>query len=426
MAPDKEHGTTLACTLTCLLVPAMLCLLLPVCTCLEVNRIGVLATGQVLPHECPLRNWLKDEPGFHLILVPTKGDFKLLNREDQKRMVRQYFPRARDQLIRDYSFMVFVDADIFPYTGRQLEDMKYAIGEAGLSALATLGGAVVGTANFYGCMYGEWASSVLADVFPHDFTKPNSGQLPLFKIEVDRRADLASVLKMFIPFGIESIIGKSWGVVYPKDGSTVWAWTTPIQVIAVHGRSPFLVSMPYGRKGALTWVTADDLDGPWWSSVYEPSTNEYAQDIFLNILHYSLGHDLPDDILAVHDVRIKLGCYQGWRASAIGMLEFLERFGGPSRDLLAELASMDSRVEEAKARYVLQQYREAGELMESLLATVHDFDAKAMREKDRALLWIYATEWAAVTGTLLVALTLIQLLMVKRSLYRRVRATRFG
>jgi len=87
---------------------------------------------------------------------------------------------------------------------------------------------------------------------------------------------------------------------------------------------------------------------------------------------------------------------------------------------------MDSRVEEATARYVLQEYREAGELMESLLSMVHDFDAKAMREKDRALLWIYVTEWVAVTGTLLVGLTLIQVLMVKRSLYRRVQATRFG
>lgn len=422
MALDKECGTMLAAVWICPLASAMLCLLVPVCACLEVNSVGVLATGQVLPNECPLRNWLKDEPGFRLILVPTKGDFTLLNREDQKRMVRLYFPRTRDELVRDYSFIVFVDADISPYTARQLEDMRYAVGEAGSSALATLGGAVFA----WGDRYGQWASSVLADIFPHDFTKPSSGQLPSFKIEVDRRADLAPVLKMFIPLGIESVVGKSWGVVYPKEGSTVWAWVTPVGVTAVHGRSPFLVSMPYGSKGALTWCAADDLDGPWWSSVYEPSTNEYPQDVFLNVLHYSLGHDLPDDILVVHDVRIKLSRYQGWRTSAIGMLEFLERFRAPSRELLAELASMDSRVEEATARYVLQEYREAGELMESLLSMVHDFDAKAMKEKDRALLWIYVTEWVAVTGTLLVGLTLIQVLMVKRSLYRRVQATRFG
>ncbi len=419
--PDKEDGATLVQAGIWLSVS---CFLMPVCTGLEVDRIGVLGTGQVLPHECPLSGWLKDEPGFRLTLVPTKGDFVLLIREDQKRLVRLYFPRTRDELVRDYRFIVFVDADIFPYTARQLEDMRYAVGEAGLGALASLGGAVFGYTYVYGCMYEEWASSVLAEIFPHDFLRPNSGQLvPSFTIEVDGRADLAPILKMFVPLGIESVIGRGWGMVHPKQGSTVWAWIRPI---GVPGRSPFLVSMPYGPKGALTWCTADDLDHPWWSSVYEPSTNEYAQDVFLNILHYSLGHHLPDDILAVHDVRIKLTRYQGWRTSAIGMLEFLERFRAPSRDLLAEIASMDSRVEEAKARYVLQEYQEAGELMESLLSTVHDFDAKAMREKDRALLWIYATEWLAVTGTLLVTLTLIQVLMVKRSLYRRVQATRFG
>jgi hypothetical protein len=53
-----------------------------------------------------------------------------------------------------------------------------------------------------------------------------------------------------------------------------------------------------------------------------------------------------------------------------------------------------------------------------------DISNRAMELKDRALFWVYLTEWSAVTGTLLASGFLVYDLLVKRRLYREVDTTR--
>jgi len=55
---------------------------------------------------------------------------------------------------------------------------------------------------------------------------------------------------------------------------------------------------------------------------------------------------------------------------------------------------------------------------------VERIEEAAMRLKDRALLWVYVTEWCAVSGTLLVSGLVVYSLLVRRKLYREVVVTR--
>jgi hypothetical protein len=44
--------------------------------------------------------------------------------------------------------------------------------------------------------------------------------------------------------------------------------------------------------------------------------------------------------------------------------------------------------------------------------------------KDRALAWVYVTEWLAITGTTMICGYVLWAIMVRRRLYRAVRVTR--
>ena len=383
------------------------------------QEVGILATGEVFPQECPLPSWFRDEPGFYLTLIPTKADFvTALTLEEARRFIRLYFPRTSDQLEERYGFLAFIDADLAPFTGLQVESLRHSVEEAGASAFVSLGGGVF-TFN-----YGMWASSSLSGIFPHDFLQTSSGQLaPSFTVEVNRGGSLPPVLKMLIPVGIERVVGKTWGEIYPKDGATTWASIRP----AGSGqRHPFMVSMPFGTGGGTTWAIADDLDHPWWSSVYEPSTNEYSQDVFLNLVYHSLGHLLPDDIIAIHAVRMRFTGYGSWRSVALGTLDFLESFGAPTSALFEALASLDEELAAARDEYARQEYGVAAARMDSVIERTLELDRDAIESKDRALFWVYTTEWLAVTGTFLAAGAVLHSLMVGRRLYRSAGETSFG
>ena len=53
-----------------------------------------------------------------------------------------------------------------------------------------------------------------------------------------------------------------------------------------------------------------------------------------------------------------------------------------------------------------------------------DIESESAKIRRRALVWIYVTEWIAVTGTSMLAGFLLWSLMVRRRLYREVTTTR--
>jgi hypothetical protein len=77
-------------------------------------------------------------------------------------------------------------------------------------------------------------------------------------------------------------------------------------------------------------------------------------------------------------------------------------------------------------KYREYSFAEASEIMELAMSRFAALREDAMDLKDGALLWIYLTQWVAVTGTSLTTGVVIWTLMVRKRLYREVGTTRLG
>jgi hypothetical protein len=386
------------------------------------SRIQMLLIGQVTPEHCPAPIWLDYEPLVEYSLVPTKLYYSMTYEEAQ-RFIRIYLPRNREDL-QDIDFFMFINPYFEPFTPVQIENLRAAIVEDGSGAFQTLGGITIDWTN----VNWPWVESTLAGTFPNDTTdytaweKQKEGNLP-YRVVVNQDGSLPPVLKMFVPLGIERVPGY-WTIVLivPQDGATTWARADGAYPKASEEPPAWLLSWTYGE--GMTWSVADDLDCPWWADTYHPSKQEYGLDILVNIVLHSLGRPLPEDIVLVNAVRQELELYNERRSSLSSFFEFVERFGVSSTRLLQERLRIDGIVEDARSNYIDGYHLEALELTESAHEELGSLETKTMRLKDQAHVWVYLIEWAAVTGTSMIAGYVLYMLLVRRKLYREVEVTR--
>ncbi|MBU7003934.1 MAG: hypothetical protein HXS50_00100 [Theionarchaea archaeon] len=389
------------------------------------GQITVLAIGQVLPGESPIPEWFGSDPLVDYVLVPTDVDFHAgFNEASFRRFIRLYFPRTRETLVEDFDFMVFPDGRLDPFTSSQIVDMKYAV-ENGVGSLVTMGG---GLSNPSGSVYPSWANSVLREILPVELNDRMKHDNGVFNIEVVK--DDPPVLSMFLPLGIEDYPGVHFTYLQTRPGITLWG-NIRIAVgapgfMGVGEKTEWLVSWRYGTKGGISWVTADDLDALWWSSVLSPSENEYAGDVFINILLHSAGAPLTHDVVQMHRLRGLYFDYNIEKLLLTGVLEFADSFGANTRDMYTRIGEADDLRGSSLDSYRSYIFSDAIEIMEAAIASLYELRDDAYALKDRALFWVYLIQWIAVTGTSLLSGFLVWTLMIRRRLYRVVTTTRLG
>jgi len=381
------------------------------------QHIRVLAIGQVLPNVCPLARWFDADPLVDYTLVATDLEWRGSGL-DVKRYVRLYFPKTRKALIEDFDFFVFPDGNIDPFTPRQIADMKYAM-ENGLGSFLTTGGDLSSPS---GSAYPGWKNSVLEGILPIELNSKMKQDRSLYGIRVVK--DDPPVLSMLVPVGIEKVRGwDAFTYLTRRSGATVWAkLVAPSLPPGISG--DWLVSWRVGPRGGVFWVAADDLDTSWWSPVMHPCKNEYAMDVFMNILIYSTGRPLPPDIAIVHRLRQFYWQYDQRKVVLLSLVDFIDGFGANTLPLEREIDDMNHLKGQSSEAYLNQRYEEASAIMAKVFERIGRLEEDAMRLKDRALLWVYVTEWSAVTGTLFISGLVLYSLLVKRRLYREVRVTR--
>ncbi len=398
-----------------------LCLLSMVPAALGSRQLRVMAIGQVLPGESPIPLWFNAEPLVDYVLIPTDADFQVgFGFHEWQRFVHLYFPRTREDLVEGFDFFVFPDGILDPFTSGQIVEMQYAI-EMGLGAFVTMGG---GLSNPSGSVYPSWVGSVLAETLPVELN-PRMKQIGgAYRIEVVKEEP--PVLEMFIPLGIKQVPGGlAFTHLFSREGATTWA-DIRSQRIPAGMPDDWLVSRRYGESGGLVWAVADDLDCPWWSSVYGPTQNEYAGDIFINILLHSIGAPLPQDVSQLHRLRGLYFDYNVERSLLIGLLDFIDSLGANTRGVYSGMEEVDALKVASFDSYRDYSFADATVLMESAMDGFAALKDEAMDLKGRALLWIYVTQWVVVTGTSLVCGFVVWTLMVRRRLYREVGTTRLG
>lgn len=379
-----------------------------------------LLIGQVFPQDCPVAAWLDDEPSFEYVIIgtdPTGMAFTGLTPELARKYVRLYFPRTKQELFDRYHFSVFPDANIKPFTSTQIEWMKEAFQENGMSGFITLGGDLANHGRLY---FSDWQSSVLHDVLPIRLTAEQDDGPGSFRIRILR--DEPAVLSMFKPFGLEEHVAGGYATPLPREAATVWANAEPL---SFGGPTPWLISWRPGPKGGIFWVTADDLDHGWWWP-FGLNPNQYAQDVFLNIVFHSFGRPLPEDIELVHEVRTGFEIFRRSRLLILGTMELAEKFGANTYKVEEAMVELNGLLERARDEYSSGEYQTSLGTLDDAAAEADRILGLAFKLKDEAMFYAYVIQWLVTSGTLLLSGSVLYSLMVRRRLYRDIESTRFG
>jgi hypothetical protein len=379
-----------------------------------------LLIGQVFPQDCPVPAWLDDEPSFKYVIIatdPTGMAFSGLTPELARKYVRLYFPRTKSELLERYHFAVFPDANIKPFSSTQIEWMKEAFQEGGMSGFITLGGDL---ANYGRLYFYDWQSSVLHDVLPIRLTAEQDAGPGSFRISIIKGEP--PILSMFKPFGLEEHAAGGYAMPIPREASTVWANAKPL---GFGNPTPFLISWKPGPKGGTFWVTADDLDHGWWWP-FGLNPNPYAQDVFLNVVFHSIGRPLPEDIEVVHEVRTGFEVFRRARLLILGTVELAEKFGANTFKVEEEMAGLNDLHERARDEYSSGEYEASLDTLDEASMEADRILELAFDLKDEAMFTAYVIQWLVTSGTLLLSGSILYSLMVRRRLYRDIESTRFG
>jgi hypothetical protein len=151
---------------------------------------------------------------------------------------------------------------------------------------------------------------------------------------------------------------------------------------------------------------------------------EYWRDVVARWFYLPVDAEIPTDTVITHSIRLMITNYALQKSVTISMLEFADMMGANVADVENELGDVNEERQEADLMWIRGEFEECRAKMEELITELEAVSLHAIEAKDSALLWIYISEWAVVTGTLCATGGIIWTLMIRRAMYREVRTTR--
>ena len=351
----------------------------------------------------PFTSLFIQDPLFEYSLYPLAH----VGEDEKRRLDRIYLPRTAAILTGNFDVIVFRDARVTHFTPRQFADFEHAFRESGMASVAA-----------HSLSWTEaWLPTILYDLSPiseYNFRFSND-----WRVRFHRERE--PVFTPFIDLGMEKIVGGEYGTMVPKQGATVWADMEP-------GKGPWLVSWrPGGGFAGVQWTFADKFDVTWWGSIPGArNTNPYGIDFATNLILYSLDRDLISDIHSRREARALLSTFRAQELLILSVLDWAEKFGANILPLTNELGEIESEAEGAVDFYLDQDYDLAISFMESMSSSIIEISSEAVQLKDRALYWVFVSEWLSVTAVFVMSAFMVWTLMIRRWKYREVKRTRLS
>jgi len=385
------------------------------------TKIRVFGSGQVGGMNV-LTRWFTAEPSTDPLIIPTR-EFGTVTPDVIRRLMRLYFPRTKEDLLSyDFFFLACVDMGFF--SDRQQTWMREAL------EYHPKGG--INTRSVQGKYDTEWRDSMLDEPFPNDaeavLADPDLQHGKVGPVVIVTGDNIPPIMKPFKE-RLEPIF-KAYRdaspilLTIPRPGSVILSYTKNREGIGypIPGQ---LAHVFYWRwANSTTFTFRDMVTSPFWNEGGTTNPNVYALDIIANIIWFSTGRELPSDPFRVHEFRMDLYNFGLRKSLLVSLLEFTEKFGALPNEEYSALSEIESIQVDASNAYLSAEYDEAHELLVSALAGLGGVEDSAMTLKDRTLFWVYVVEWSITTATMLMAGVLVWALMVKRSMYREVGATR--
>jgi len=367
------------------------------------GKVRVIWVGEILSTNKMVLDWIMAEPRFQLTkAVPC--DIQVVGLENAVRFARIYLPRTYERLYQDTDVAIFHDFHPKVLPGGSIEWFREAV-ENGLGlCLMEFAYRVAGYAGM-----DVWPTLKIYKAFPAEFAINQIEAIygrQYYKIaKHGPLVDLPGIEKYKMNWGWE-------GDLLPRQGTITW--------VVWKGRgTPALVSGTYGKGRVL------QTDSGWDTVPRETKQNwRYVTDLAYNEVTFVAGLAFPDDVELTHRTREKFLRYKEEKSIAIMVMEFIEKFGASPFPFEKKMAEMNADYSRAERLYIDGEMEDSANIMEGLLDRFNSLNAEMTKAKDRAMLWIYVSEWLVVSGTSMACGFVLWSLMIKRRLYRETEITR--
>jgi hypothetical protein len=360
--------------------------------------------GEIVGNNEMFIDMIPTDPRFELVKV-VPCNILLLPYDVALRFVRTYLPRKYTDLLEGTDAMLFHDYSPKIMTTKYLEWFRQGVYDG-------LGLALVEFAQRVSeCGMEYWEDTVLYEAFPAELA-PNCveaiyGRQYYKIVRNSPLVDFPNMEKLIMNWGHH-------GDLIPREGSIIWAnWK---------GRgTPALVSGTYGDGTVLHydhgWDTIpDDVKRTW----------RYLPDYIFNHLCFITGLPFPDDLELTHEARALFAAVDEQTRVAISVIEFIDKFGANSRPFETQLADTQDQKLQAEDAYLQGDLNGAAGILADLNDELTRISSDMMEAKNRAMFWIFVIEWLAVTATGMVCGFILWTIMIRRKLYREVKATRLS
>ncbi len=366
-------------------------------------------------------NLMAQDPAISTFWIPVPGHshIELLGQDPGvlHRIMRVYMPRRVEDLLEEYNMIILHEC---PYASTAYESLWFkdswvmmfveAIRDHGVS-LEMWGGDASWGGGAEG-FYTSWEDTMLGPLLPAEgLGGYNHGTAtPQRVVFEDATSPLAR-----LPWG-ECPPVELNNAVKLKEGAHAIA-----NVVYEGAEWPYIFDWEYekgfvvGETQVVHSLNTLNLMISYW---------EYFPDFVTYLAYYGARRKIPEDIVQVKRIRSQIERHYAERSMIISVLDFAEKFGADVSGAYADIDDVDEAHERAEELYLEEDYEGTDGALESIQEMWRMLGEKAIRLKDRALLWVYVIEYLAVAGVSLISGLVLWSLMVRRRLYREISFTK--
>ncbi len=363
--------------------------------------IGDCFGTRSLPYICMTR-----EPLFVVTPIPSSTGRERVE-EEVRKLMRLYMPRTYAQHLAETDVVLLSAMERFYFTTDHLIWFRKGIVEEGQGML------MVGGYHTFGgkAPSPSWSGTAVAEVLPVNILDGEVWEIAAYTpVPVDPEDDFCSSLDWYRP--------------QPFYGMNVVTMKQSAREVLKRSRPPMHPLLVYWDVGKGSAIAHTPDWAPGWGEDFMKWS--YFPDYVNNLMYYAARIGVPQDLELLHAVRSTLFAQQQERGIIRSLANFVESFGGNAGPIERELARISEMEAEAYRLYADQDFGAVMAKMDEVSRAAGEIKVRAMDLKNTTLVWVFAIEWLAVTGTLMMAGYALWALMVGRRLYREVAGTRLS
>jgi hypothetical protein len=326
---------------------------------------------------------------------------------EAERNLRVYMPRSRQELLDKYDVIVEDGMDARDMPARFMTWMIEEINSSGIGFLMADDSSSFATSG----SHTSWYETPIGDILPVNDLQGIYGPRERFRC----LPQLAGhPLTRDLPWGDVwiSSSNKPWA----RGGATVIAEMSP--TVPINRDKPYMSYWEVGAGISFAYVHKWHIDeGTFYRWPYH-------EDVLVHLIYFTAQERIPDDVFLEHRVRTKFSEVFQQRLYIISFIEFADKFGANLRRVETGLNDQSDLAKEARWSFIQADMEKTDTQLTLLAQNYEDLVSLAFDLWERAVFWVFLSEWLAVAGASMVAGYFLWTLMVKRKLYREVSGTR--